>query len=162
MFNTKKDKRDWVEIAALLRQMSDENTNKFLKTAHTLGIHRRKAYYLVDLDRSLQPFEVPRARKLRIGWTKLQVIGPYLTQKNREVLLAQAEAHPVHELRDIVHGIWSDATKHCVLLYLADEEYEILASVLKAHGAIQVGRGLRNKESALIAALKKCAPDSCQ
>ena len=159
MFNTKKDKRDWFEIAALLRQMSDEDPEKFLNTAHTLGIHRRKAYYLVDLDRSLEAFEIPRARKLRIGWTKLQVIGPNLTQKNREVLLAQAEAHPVHELRDIVQGTWPGATKHCVLLYLADEEYGIFAQVLKAHGAKRVGRGIRGKEAALIAALKTVMPD---
>jgi predicted small metal-binding protein len=39
-----------------------------------------------------------------------------------------------------VHGNCADATTRCVLMYLADEEVEVLAKVHKAHGATLVGR----------------------
>ena len=162
MSETYKDPADWIEAGALFRWLLDEDPDAFLDAAKKLKVSARTAYYLAEVDRALEGFDIPRARKLRIGWTKLQIIGPYLTHENSEQLLAQAEAHPAHELRDIVADNWSEASKHCVLFYLFDEEYEVLAKVLTAHGATQHGRGFKGKEAALIKALEKLMPPADQ
>ena len=150
---------DWIEAAELLRRLLDEDPSMFLATAKELGIQTRKAYYLVQIDRALDGLSVPRERLLRIGWTKLQVIAAHITPENAETLLSQAESHPVHVLRDIIDGHAPETAKHCVILYLFDDEYEIFAQVLQAHGASLVGRGIKWKEEALIEALEKLLPD---
>ena len=159
MSNTPKELQDWVAAAALLRQLFDEDGDDFLEAAEKLGIKERKAYYLIEVDKALEGLPISRARKLRIGWTKLQIVGPFLTHENYDQLLAQAEVHAVHELRDIVAGNWSEASKHCVLLYFFDEDYEVFAKVIRAHGATPHSRGYHGKEEALIAALTKLLPD---
>ena len=158
MSNTPNEVQDWVAAAALLRQLFDEDGDEFLVAAEKLGINERKAYYLIEVDKALEGFPISREQKLRIGWTKLQIIGPFLAHENYDQLLAQAEAHPVHELRDILAGNWSEASKHCVLLYFFDEDYEVFAKVIRAHGATPHSRGYHGKEEALIEALKKLLP----
>lgn len=146
---------DWIEAAELLRRLLDEDPGMFLATAKKLGIQTRKAYYLAQIDRALDGLAVPRERLLRIGWTKLQVIAPHITSENAETLLGRAEAHPVHVLRDAVGEHVGETAKHCVILYLFEDEYEIFAEVLVAHGASLVGRGIKWKEEALMTALEK-------
>jgi hypothetical protein len=101
---------------------------------------------------------VPKQRLLDIGWTKLQVMSGHVTHDNYLDLLAEAEKLPVHKLREILEGHASAPEKHCVLIYLSPEEYEIFCKVLKAHGATPRSRGLQGKEEALIKALKKLLP----
>ncbi len=158
MTNKTNDPDDWVAAARLLRQLLDEDPSEFLATAKTMGIQTRKAYYLVQIDRALDGLFVPRERLLRIGWTKMQIIARHITAENAEALLAQAERHPVHVLRDVIDGDAPESAKHCVILYLFDDEYEIFAEVLQAHGASLVGRGIKWKEEALITALEKLRP----
>ena len=119
----------------------------------------RKAYYLVEVYEAFHEFPVPRARLLNVGWTKLQMMCGYVTPENYLQLLAEAEKHPVHRFREILEGNWPEEAKHCVLIYLFPEEYEIFCKVLKAHGAKPRPRGLHGKEEALINALRMLLPE---
>ena len=131
----------------------------FLDEAKKQKLSRRKAYYLVEVFEAFRNLPVPKERLLNIGWTKLQMMCGYMTPENYPNLLSEAEKHPVHRFREILEGEWPETAKHCVLIYLFPEEYEIFCKVLKAHGAKPRPRGLQGKEEALMKALKKLLPD---
>lgn len=146
---------DFFDVARLLLELRQSDTEQFLKTAKSLGIGLRKAYYLTQVAQAFQGLAVSNERLRRIGWTKLSIISPHVNAKNLKKLLAQAEAHPVHELKAILHMKGLPPDTHCVLFYLSNLEFDLLATVLEAHGAKRMGRTLKGKEAALIEALTK-------
>ena len=87
----------------------------------------RKAYYLVEIDKALEGYRIPKEKMLSIGWTKLQMISAHITKKNYRILLEQADAHPVHELQDILDGKGVVENRHAMLFYLTPDQFELLA-----------------------------------
>ena len=78
-------------------------------------------------------------------------------------LFRLAEEFTVREIEGIMHNETPVAEVSCVLLYLEPEDYQRLANVLRTHGATKSGRGLVNKEKALmriVAAAEKHAAES--
>jgi len=146
---------DFVEISQLLLELYEADPEKFQKVSTSLGIGLRKAYYLVQVARSFQGLAISKDRLRRVGWTKLQIISPHITSKSAKKLLAQAEAHPVHELKAILKMRGLPPDTHCVLFYLSNTEFDRLAKVIEAHGGKRVGRTLKGKKKALMAALTK-------
>jgi len=151
---------DFVEDAKVLRQLHDEDPAEFAKVAEQSGIGLRKAYYLVEIDRALEGYPVPKEKKHSIGWTKLQMISGHLNKKNYKVLLEQADAHPVHELEDVLAGKGLVENRHAMLFYFTPAEFEVLANIVVAHGGKRKGRSLKDKEAALTRALKKLLHDT--
>jgi len=149
---------EFMDHARLLHSLYEDDPGEFAKVAEGLGIGQRKAYYLVEIGRAFQGIPVAREQAYAIGWTKLQMISSKINQKNCKVLLAQAEVHPVHELKDILDGNSPLSATRCVLFYFSEEQYEHFADVLVLHGAKKKGRQLRFKEDALIAALTELHP----
>jgi hypothetical protein len=79
---------DFVEDGKVLRQLHDEDPAEFARVATQSGIGLRKAYYLVEIDRALESYPVPKEKMLSIGWTKLQMISAHITKKNYRILLS--------------------------------------------------------------------------
>ena len=150
---------DWVEAAARLRKIRETEPDLFLDAAKKLGVGPRKAYYLVEIDRKLGSYPISHELKLKIGWTKMQMLVEHISSDNFGELLIQAEDLPVHDFREVLEGTYSQGVKKCVLLYLSDEQYSIFTKALTAHGAKPGSRGLRGKEAAMTAALKKVLPE---
>ena len=150
---------DFIEVSRLLAELRQTDPDQFVKVAASLGIGLRKAYYLVQVAQAFQGLAIPKERLYRVGWTKLQVISPYVTSKNVKKLLAQAEAHPVHELKALLAMKGLPPNTHCVLFYLSNSDFDLLAKVVEAHGGKRVGRTLKGKEKALVAALTKLVAD---
>jgi hypothetical protein len=144
---------NFIEAARMLAKMQEEDPDTFRSVAKSLGVGLRKAYYLVQVARSLEGLPVSKDRLARVGWTKLQLISPYITASNCKTVLAQAEAHPVHEVKAILKKQGLPPQTHCVLFYLSNTQFDLLATVLQAFGAKRQGRTIKGKEEALVLAL---------
>jgi hypothetical protein len=91
----------------------------------------------------------------RLGWTKLAILAPHVTEGNAETLLDIAESNTAHEIKRWLRDQPVYDEERCMNLYFSAEQYALIEKVLIDHGAIQSGRGLANKEVALVAALAK-------
>ena len=143
------------ELAKSLRQLMDRDADLYKKVIDKSGIGSRKAYYLVNISRAFDNLPIPRGRLRAIGWTKLQIIAPAVTAHNWEELIEAAEANSAAQLKSIVKGDKPVENAHCVLMYFTPAQYAVFEEVLVAHGGTRNGRGVNDKETALIAALTK-------
>ncbi len=115
----------------------------------------RTARYPANIDRAYRYLRVPRHRLISIGWTKLAMLADVIDQKNCEELLTLAETFTIQESALILRGREPVEGTRCVLLYLTPPEYAVFETAVVTHGGARTGRGLFNKEAALIKALSK-------
>jgi len=153
----KLDSDNFMEVARHLQQVLDSRPDDFLTVAKQFGVSKRKAYYLVEIDKAFDKLKVDHRRLNRIGWTKLRLIAPEINARNCEELLRLAEDKSAYDLARLVTDDQADpdAKVHSVLLYLSSDQYEVFRDVLEAHGAKVTSSGISEKEQALTRALKK-------
>ena len=94
----------------------------------------------------------------KIGWTKLQLIGKHVTPENLDDLLTLAESTNSKELERQMRGEKPLGNAHCVVMYFSPKQYAEFEEALLKNGAKQSGRGMVDKEKALINALRKAIP----
>jgi hypothetical protein len=143
----------FLRIAKSLRELQDNHPELFLKAAELAGIGRRKAFALTRIARQFEG--VSEQRLHLIGWTKLMVVGRYLTEVNREHLLELAEQNTTHDLEVVLQGETPVEDARIVRFYLAPADYKRLRAVLTKHGAVPSGNGLTNMEAAMMALVAK-------
>lgn len=139
--------------ARRLREIQDKKPEAFAAVAQYLGVRLRKAYYLAQIDRTFDSLGVNGKRLAAIGWSKVRLLCDHVTPDNVEDLLGLAELSTVRELKLFLKQQFPIPGTRSVLLYLEPDQYDVFEKVLLAHGAIKVGRGLIDKEQALIHAL---------
>lgn len=144
---------NFLRIAKGLQELQDEKPDIFLEVAGLAGLSERKAYALSRLARQFG--DLPEGRLYKIGWTKLQIIGRYLTDENRERLLELAGQHTAHDLEVILRGEEPVEDAKVVRFYLALSDHTRLRAALLKHGAVVSGNGLANVEPALMALVDK-------
>ena len=93
---------NFLRMAKALRELQDEQPDIFLEVAKLAGLSNRKAYALARIARQFE--NAPEERLYFIGWTKLQIIGRYLTGENTEYLLKLAEQNTAHDLEVRLRG----------------------------------------------------------
>jgi len=145
---------NFLDLGRSLRQLLDRDQKIIEKT----DLGRRKAYYLVEVSRTFDPLPITRARLRKLGWTKLQIIGKYAAPDNVEELVSLAEQSSAKQLERLMRGEQSLKNARCVLMYFSSKQYAKFEHALLLNGASKSGRGLINKEGALIKALRKAAP----
>jgi hypothetical protein len=146
---------DFMELTSLLRQVQKNDPNDF-KTLYCIPqLDRRKAYYLVSIDKVFGGKNVPLERLNALGWTKLATLAPHITDDNLEDALLFAELNTVRNIEAVVHGQEPIIGGRSVLLNFTGEQFSAFAQAILANGAIQNGAGFVGKEKALIAALDK-------
>ncbi len=141
---------DFVTLARHLRQLQDEKPDIVMKVAELAGISRRKCYSLIRISRQFDDLGIPEARLMDIGWTRLQIIGRYLSPDNAMQLLAMAEENTVHDLQLLLRGDTPVENPRVTVLYLSAEDHAKLATVLVSLGAAPNGNGLIGIEPALM------------
>ena len=141
-----------------LDSCSTENQTCFSRSWPRDHLGRRKAYYLVEVSRIFDPLPVPRSRLRKIGWTKLQLIGKHVNPENLDDLLTLAESTNSKELERQMRGEQPLGNAHCVVMYFSPKQYAEFEEALLKNGAKQSGRGMVDKEKALINALRKAIP----
>ena len=146
---------NFFELGRSLRHLLDRDPDKFRNVVEKTNLGMRKAYYLVNVARWFDGVRVKRDRLMRIGWTKLQIIGPHVNEKNVDELLGLAETNTAARLKVLMKGDKPVEDAHCVLMYFSPEQYRVLEEVLVRHGATAHRRGMNDKEAALIAALQR-------
>ena len=146
---------NFLDLAKTLRQLLDRDPEKFRDLWTKTNLGRRKAYYLVEVSRTFDPLPGPKSRLKKIGWTKLQVIGKHVTKDNLGEMLDLAEKHTAKELESLMRGEKPSNNAHCVLMYFSPKQYDLLERTLLKNGGTRSGRGINDKEEALITALKK-------
>jgi len=149
-FNTQ-----FLEIGRMLRVLNETNVDEFRRAAKNAGIGLRKAYYLINVIKAFEGYNIPDAILTRVGWTKLTVLQSHVNKHNVRELLAVAEEFTVKNLEAYLRGEDPNPDKHSVLMYLTRDQYELLADALIAHGARRSGRGLVDKEEALMRLLER-------
>lgn len=88
-------KADFVEAARLLRDIQEEAPELLQEVRRAADIGRRKAYALIQIDRCFSSLKVNPTTLRRLGWTKLMVLAPHVTEQNVQQLLAMAEENTV-------------------------------------------------------------------
>ncbi len=131
----------------------DRTPDDMKKEAAKYGISVRTAYYLANLFDQYRYLRIPSSRLADVGWTKLQIIGPYINKSNSEQLLSLAEENTTRELALLMQNEISQPGSRCVILYFGPDDYALFEASLINCGAHKTGRGLSNKEQALISIL---------
>ena len=149
----------FLEAARYLREIQDEHPDDFVAVAKSLGIGRRKAYHLAQLDRSFHALGIAPDRLRRIGWTKLSLLAPYVDADNVHELLKLAEAVTAHELKMYLRGDPIDPDTRAVVLYLNKAQYDVFEKAVLTAGAIKQHKGLLYKETALTRLLSSIVAD---
>ena len=141
---------NFLELGKSLRQLMDRDPDLFQQFIQKSNLGRRKAYYLVEVSRIFDPLPIPRARLRKIGWTKLQLIARHVTPNNLDVLLQLAEDSAARQLERRMRGEKPLGNAHCVLMYFSPKDYAELEDALVKHGGVRSGRGIQNKEEAVL------------
>ncbi len=153
---------NFLELGKSLRRLQDRDPELFHKIVAKGNLGRRKAYYLVEISRIFDPLAIPRSRLRKIGWTKLQLIGKHVNASNLDDLLALAEEVNAKELERRMRGQKPLGNAHCVLMYFSPKQYSELEEVLLANGGQRSGRGILNKEEALLRVIRKVKKEDAE
>ena len=145
----------FLELASLLRNLQETDPVWFKTLTKIPQLGRRKAYYLIEIDRAYGGLNLPTPRLNKIGWTKLQLMAAYVTGENVEQLPKLAETHTAFNLRTIMHGKEPIINGRSVLLQFTRKQFKAFCKAILAHGAVKNGNGFVDKEEALVKALKK-------
>lgn len=151
----------FLDMAAHFRHVQDNAPELFPVIVKLSDVSLRKAYYLVSIDRTFSDLGVPRARLRAIGWSKLKMVIDLITTSNCEELLSMAETSTVREFGLLLRGREPKSGTRCVTLYFEPTQYQIFSAAILAHGGKKAGKGLENKEEALIEALLSAKSGDC-
>lgn len=151
---------NFLELAKCLRMLNEIDRTQFRRVYEKLSLGKRKAHYLVEINRQFEGSKLPKSRLNNIGWTKVQIIGKHLTRKNADKLLRLAEKHTVHDLKLLMQGKKPMPKIHCVQMYFNPHQYRAFEKAVVHHGAVRRGRGLVNKEQALVQLISRASPNN--
>jgi hypothetical protein len=154
LFLTKFEDR-FLELAALLRKLQEKSPADFKSLISIPQLGKRKAYYLVVIDRAFGGYPQLRERLLKVGWTRLALIAPYVTAGDVDDALQFAEANSAWAIRQALKGKDLPVGARSVLLHFSPEQFAFFATEILKHGAVKNGEGFIDKELAVIAALQK-------
>jgi hypothetical protein len=142
---------NFLELAKALRTLQDTDNEEFLRAVKNSGLGKRKAYYLVSIDRTFSTIPVPKLRLKKIGWTKLNLLTAAINKQNYAEMLKAAESYTAKELEDFLAGRPVEEKKKSFLTRLDDAAYSALGEAFLRVGGIKAGRGWKNKRAALTA-----------
>ena len=142
-----------VELAECLQKIYKIDRAEFGTLLGKPRLGSRKAYYLRKIGEQVERGNFSKPRLRNIGWTKLEVIGRNLTDR----MLKLAEKHTAQELKLLVRGKIVPRDGHCVQMYFTPHQYRVFKKAVLQHGAARSGRGLVNKEQALVALITKAS-----
>jgi hypothetical protein len=148
-------KERFLELGWCLQALQERSPDDFKKAFARSGLGRRKAYYLVNVSRQVERAKLPKARLRKLGWTKLEVIAKYLSRTNGLKLVKLAEKNTARDLKLLMRGGKPQPNARCVLMYFSSEQYHQFEEAVLRHGGRRGGRGLINKEGALIRAIRR-------
>lgn len=142
-----------MSAARMLRAVRDQRPNDLKDVAKKAGMSLRNAYILARVATVFDGRRVPDQRLQEIGSTKLDLLAGYVDEdaSNLEELLTLAERCSPQQLKTTLQGKSLGIKQSSMMLHLPEEEDQRFRSLLARFGATVKGKGLANKEGALIA-----------
>ena len=142
-------------IARYFAELQEHAPDRLPVVAKLVKIGRRKAYHYARIYRAFSNLGVDEERLDLIGWTKLALLSEHINSSNCDYLLDLAETSTVRELTLLLRDELPVPGERCVILYLEPTDYEVFEKAVLTFGGSKTGRGLVNKEEALLKALTK-------
>ena len=146
-------------FARALCAAHDEDRAFLHEVEQVAGIKRRALFYLLNVGKLLDDYDVSEVQAERIGWTKLQIISRYVAKQPRRLsqlamktkleIAARTSAHALPTALE-AQDTPSRGSLRSILLRIPDEQYADVEAALIACGAERKGRGLIGKEAALV------------
>jgi hypothetical protein len=153
----KRPDANFLQLARGLADVRNNAPDRWGDLIRQSGLNARRAYYLVEMAEHLSRLEAQGVRfdedrLQRVGWSKLRVIARHLTPRNVGKWLERAERETIRELVARVHGEKPAAKEHVIVLHFTPEQYQAFEEAILANGGTpkRKGRGLQNKEQALV------------
>lgn len=127
---------NFLKLGEALARLYNLDPELFQQLAAKSNLGLRRAYYLIEVSRTVEALAIRRDQLDKIGWPKLQLIVNHLTPNTLDALLRLAEESTVKDLEHHVHG-WKRPTgnAHCMLRYFSPKSYEQLEETLLSNGA---------------------------
>jgi hypothetical protein len=152
-------KENWVELCQLLAAVVDQDPRLREQFEQQAGMDNRTVYYFLKFGRQLRRLNLPQEQLTKVGWTKFEAISPRLTRTNANRLLALAEEKTVPELKAELRGAGYKQKPRRMILTFDPLAYVKIERALLMHGARRSrggrGKGLENKEAALLKLIEK-------
>ena len=145
---------EFLELGTVLDQLQHEDPTVYRDAVKASGLGSRKVYYLLDIARAFRGLDVEKDQLIRVGWTKLGMLAKKVNPHNVDKLLAEAEQLTVRQLADLLRGDQPEADTRTMMLTFAASDYSLLDIALRKHGAQRSGRGLVDKELAILNLVK--------
>jgi hypothetical protein len=154
-----KPTKNFYDFACALWAAHNEDRTFLHEVERIAGIKRRALFYLSNVGRLLSEYRIDEAQAERIGWTKLQIVArdtarlpQKLNQRAMRANLQLALRTPSHALLEALErqGASSEGPTRSILLRLPAEQYADVEAALIACGAKRRGKGLVDKEEALV------------
>ena len=133
---------DFCEIAELLHETWEFNYHKTLGydsfqdyTEQVLDVRGRKAFFLVQIAKTVKQLRIDWDEIKEVGWRKMAVVGPILNSENKEKWIEEAKQTPLAHLSERVkaerHGREpSDTPPIRITIQLTEDENTILQSAI--------------------------------
>jgi hypothetical protein len=126
---------NFLELGEALAQLYDLDPELFRQLAAKSNMGLRRAYYLIEVSRTVEALAIPRDQLGKIGWPKLQLIVNHLTPNTLDALLRLAEESTVKDLEPHARGWKRPAgNAHCMLRHFSPKSYEQLEGALVSNG----------------------------
>ena len=147
----------FLQLAKVLRELHDTLTSvggvsSMEVLEHCIKkakIGKRKAYYLIEIDRVYGPMKTSRKRLAALGWTKLAVMAKCVEEKSLGDWLKMAEANTVEYIKAFLAS--KENPTNIITLRLTDKQYSVVAGTLMTNGAYMTeAGGIANKEAAMV------------
>lgn len=158
LFFVAKFEEKFLELAALLRKLRVNSPAEFKLLISIPQLGRRKAYYLMSIQKAFGGYPHLRERLVNVGWTRLAFVAPYVTEFNVEEALLFAELNSAWALQQALKGKELPIGTRSVLLRFTPEQFVFFSEAILKHGAEKNGEGFVHKEEAIVAALHKAEP----
>jgi hypothetical protein len=126
---------NFMELGRAFAQLYDLDAELFRQLAAKSNMGLRRAYYLIEVSRTIEALAIPRDQLGKIGWPKLQLVAKHLTPNTLDALLQLAEDMTAKDLERHVRREKPLGNAHCVRRYFSPKQYTQLEGALVPYGA---------------------------
>jgi hypothetical protein len=128
------------------------NRGEFARTVEKAGIDPKTARDLVSFALKQRRLRLDPARLAAVGWPKVRIVLDQLTDGEADNWLTIAAQHHKDALQNRVFAAnEKSAPRVATLFRLTAEQLKVVRQAFLLEGVRRDGRGLRNKEAALVA-----------
>jgi len=141
----------FLQLGRVLARLQSEEPHAFKGAVQAANLGSRKTYYLLDIERAFRDLDVTDEQLMEVGWTKLGMLAKKVNPQNVDQLLERAAELTSRQLAELLRGEEPTGDTRTVMLTFNEADYDRIEPVLRHFGAQRSGRGLVDKEKAIVA-----------